>query len=117
MAYYRNQYQPRYPRPQASQGPRQIVAKYPSVCKHCKREIAVGDVILWAPGQPAVHPPCAIAAENAASVPSFVSPVSEIADAAPDWEAKDKAEAASGPCAVAWRSRTPGSTSCRTGPS
>ena len=55
MAYYRNQYQPRYHRPQASQGPRQIKAKYPSVCKHCKREIAIGDVILGP--RPARRPP------------------------------------------------------------
>ena len=59
MAYSQHQYRAHPPRPQASSGPRQIVAKYPSVCKHCQRPINVGDVILWSAGQPAVHPGCA----------------------------------------------------------
>ena len=61
--------------------PRRLSAKYASVCRNCRQPIAVGDPILWAPGQPAVHAECPL--------PAHVSPVSEVADAATDWEAHD----------------------------
>lgn len=63
MAYYQNQYAKSFRRParplaSASSAPRQILAKYPSVCSQCQGPIAVGDAILWSPGQPAVHVEC-----------------------------------------------------------
>ena len=62
MSYYqRPQYQYRArPLASASAAPRQIVAKYASVCSNCKGAIAVGEAVLWAPGSPAVHVECPV---------------------------------------------------------
>lgn len=65
MAYFTNQYRKSYQRPLASRlpaatGPREIVAKFASVCRNCQGPIAIGEAVLWAPGVPAVHVACPV---------------------------------------------------------
>lgn len=75
MAYSQHQYRARsahFPRPQAAQsaGPRTFPARFDSVCPTCRQPIVANEtLIIWAPGQKAVHAECPVVAPIAPVVP------------------------------------------------
>lgn len=70
MAYSQHQYRAHFPRPQASAGPRTFPARFDSVCPTCRQPIVADEtLIIWAPGQKAVHAECPVVAPITPVVP------------------------------------------------
>jgi hypothetical protein len=69
---------------------RVLVAKYAGQCRSCRRPTEIGETIYWAAGAGAICQDCQDGKPVQTVLPAAASPVSEIVEAATDWEAKER---------------------------